>query len=332
MKKKPTILITGAAGFIGYHLSDALLRAGYRVLGVDSMTNYYDVRLKERRLANLRKHKRFTFKKCSILDPNLLRLMRRYRVREIYHLAAQPGVRYSVTHPESYGETNYLGTLAVFEAAREAGVRRVVYASSSTVYGKRSKRGAFSETDRIDAPLSVYGATKMANEALAHAYATLYSMDMIGIRFFTVYGPYGRPDLGLFIFTKQIFEGKPLRLFNKGKNRRAFTHIRDILPPLMKLIKKSPLVGARVYNLGGEKSVPVTTLVSYIEKAVGKKSTIAYLPAVPGDMPETIADTRKAARELGYRPRITLEKGVREFVAWYRENEPWLRRLKEPVL
>jgi UDP-glucuronate 4-epimerase len=326
---KKTILITGAAGFIGFHLAEALLRTGHTVVGVDSMTNYYDVALKRRRLALLRAHKRFIFKKLSVTQyAPLLALMKRENIGLVYHLAAQPGVRYSVTHPAAYAD-NYTGTLQVFEAARAAGVKRVIYASSSTVYGKRGKSGAFSETDRTDTPLSVYGATKVANEALAYAYASLYGMDMVGIRFFTVYGPFGRPDLGLFIFTKRIIEGKRVDLFNHGRTKRAFTHIHDVVRALVTLATAKGK-GARTYNLAGAQSVSLTKLISLIETTAGKRAKIRLLPAVAGDMPETIGDTKKAARELGYRSKVGIEAGVKEFVGWYTKNESWLSRLEEP--
>src|SRR6185437_12415767 len=263
MTKPKTILITGAAGFIGFHLAEALLRAGHRVVGVDSLTDYYDVRMKSRRLAVLKKYPRFVFKKQSIRDYGKLRaLLARENVEDVFHLAAQPGVRYSVSHPRAYGEDHYLGALNVFEAARAAGIKRVFYASSSTVYGARGKKGAFSETDRIDTPMSVYGATKVANESLAHAYASVYGMEMVGLRFFTVYGPFGLPDLGLFIFTKRIAEGKPVTLFNHGKTRRAFTHVSDIVPALISAFNKPVRPGARVYNLGGSESISLTALVA----------------------------------------------------------------------
>jgi UDP-glucuronate 4-epimerase len=331
MKKRKTILITGAAGFIGFHLAEALLRKGHRVIGVDSLTDYYDVRMKQRRLAFLKKYPKFSFTKLSVLEyEKLLALMKRSRVTDIYHLAAQAGVRYSISHPRSYGENNYVGTLNVFEAARVCGVRRVVYASSSTVYGARSRKGAFSETDVTDTPLSVYGATKIANEALAHAYASAYGMEMIGIRFFTVYGAFGRPDLGMFIFTKRIMEGKTVSLFNYGKTRRAFTHVSDVIPPLVNILKKPVRSGSSVYNLGGTESISLTTLITHIERALGKRAKVKLTPPVIGDMPETIADCRRAMKDLAYRPKMDIKKGVEEFAAWYRENNGWLKTLSEP--
>lgn len=324
------VLVTGVAGFIGFHLAEALLREGHRVVGVDSMTDYYDVRMKSKRLALLAKYPAFAFKKISILDyEKLVAFMRKERVGLVYHLAAQPGVRFSVSHPRSYAD-NYASTLNVFEAARACGVKRVVYASSSTVYGAREKKGAFSETDRVDTPMSVYGATKVANELLAHAYATLYGMDMIGIRFFTVYGPYGRPDLGLFIFTKRLLEGKRVDLFNFGKTKRAFTHVSDAVAPLVRIVRMPIRAGSRLYNLGGSEAVSLTKLIGLIETAAGTRANVRLLPSVAGDMPETIADCRKAARELSYRPKVGIKEGVAEFTKWYRENESWLKKLSEP--
>ncbi len=328
---KKTILITGCAGFIGFHLAEAFLRSGHRVIGVDSLTDYYDVRMKTRRLALLKKHKGFTFKKLSVLEfEKLCALMKRSRVDEVFHLAAQPGVRHSVSSPRSYGADNYLGTLNVFEAARVNGIKRVIYASSSTVYGVRKTKDAFKETDRIDTPMSVYGATKVANETLAHAYAHLYGMDMTGVRFFTVYGSFGRPDLGLFVFTKKILEGKRLDLFNYGKTKRAFTHVSDVVPSLMKLITKPVRSGSRVYNLGGTEAVSLTEIVALIENALQTSAKIRLAAPVSGDMPETIANTKKARKELGYRPKVRVKEGVYEFAVWYRENNSWLKGLKEP--
>lgn len=293
------------------------------------MTHYYDVRMKMRRRALLKKYKTFLFSKQSVLDyETLVALIQRECVTDVYHLAAQPGVRYSISHPRSYAD-NYLGTLNVFEAARACGVKRVVYASSSTVYGIRSNKRAFTETDRIDTPLSIYGATKVGNEALAHAYASAYGMEMIGIRFFTVYGPYGRPDLGLFLFTKRIREGKRIELFNFGNTLRAFTHVNDAVAPLVALLHKPIRGGAHRYNIGGAKAIPLTTLIALIEKALNTTAQVVRSPAVVGDMPETVADIRKAKKELGYVPRVSIEEGVKEFAAWYCEHESWLKTLND---
>lgn len=328
--RKRRVLVTGAAGFIGFHLAHALLAHGWSVAGVDAMTDYYDTRIKRRRLSILKKYPHFRFYKADISSyPVLERVIAKEKPHELVHLAAQAGVRYSLSNPWAYASANYLGTMNVFEAAKRLKLTRVLYASSSSVYGAGAAP-KMRETDRTDRPISVYAASKKANEALAHSYTYLYGMETVGLRFFTVYGRWGRPDLSLFKFTKNIVAGKPIDVYNRGKMKRSFTHVSDVVAGIEAILKKKPRGAATIYNLGGDEAVPLLTFIEHIERAVGKKAKKRLLPMQPGDVPETVADCTKARRELGYRARTDIKKGIGDFVSWFMENRAFLVSLSEP--
>lgn len=323
-------VITGAAGFIGFHLAAELLKNGWKVVGVDSMTDYYDARVKKRRLALLAANKAFSFHKLDIAAYKPLEaLLRKERPDEIVHLAAQAGVRYSLSDPWAYLMSNELGTLNVFEAAKRLGLPRVIYASSSSVYGANTK-SPMSEGDRTDSQISVYAASKKANEALAHSYRSLYGIEMIGLRFFTVYGVWGRPDLALFKFTKRILAGEPIDVYNRGRMKRSFTHVADVVAGIAAVLARAPSGRCEIYNLGGAEAVPLMTFVRHIERALGRKARKRLLPMQAGDVPETVADWKKAKRDLGFVPKTSIADGIAEFVAWFKEHETFLRTLKEP--
>ncbi len=327
---KRTICVTGAAGFIGFHLSKLLLESGYRVVGVDTLTSYYDVRLKRARLKELAKFPNFVFHRIDIAKYEKLEaVLQGERVTEIVHLAAQAGVRYSLTNPWVYADSNYLGTLNVFEAAHRLNLPRVVYASSSSVYGA-NKKTPFSETDRVDTPVSVYAASKKANESLAYAYHHLYGMEMIGLRFFTVYGTWGRPDMAYFKFTDRILRGASIDLYNHGRMKRSFTHVSDIVRAIQTQVEL-PVKGTyQLYNLGGSEVVSLSRFVALIEKFTKNKANTRMLPMQQGDVSATVADCTRAAKDLKYRPTVSIEDGLQEFVAWYKDHESFLRSLAEP--
>lgn len=328
--KKNTICVTGAAGFIGFHLSRLLLSSGYSVVGIDSISPYYDVRMKHARLRELKKHERFTFHKINIAQyEKLEEVLRESKVGEIVHLAAQAGVRYSLTNPWAYAEANYLGTLNVFEAAHRLNLPRVIYASSSSVYGTNKKQ-PFSETDRVDTPISIYAASKKANESLAYSYHHLYGMEMVGLRFFTVYGTWGRPDMALFKFARRILSGEPIDLYNNGRMKRSFTHVSDIVAAIQFQIEKKPQNKYRLYNLGGSEAVPLLRFVKLIEKNAGKKAQMRMLPLQAGDVPATVADCSSARRDLGFTPKVGMEEGIESFMEWFKEHEAFLNSLSEP--
>lgn len=328
MKKK--IFITGVAGFIGFHLAESLLKRGASVVGVDSIEAYYDVRVKQRRLSLLKKYPQFRFVKLSIADyAPFERLLKKEKPDELVHLAAQAGVRYSLKNPWAYAESNYLGTLNVFEAARRLGLKRVVYASSSSVYGANTKL-PFSESDRADQQISIYGASKKANESLAYSYHDMYGMEMIGLRFFTVYGRWGRPDLALFKFVQQILRGETIELYNHGNMKRSFTHVSDIVHGIERILAKKPTGRYALYNLGGAQAVSLKKFVELIEKNLGVKADKQLLPMQAGDVKETVADVRLAKKELGYVPKTTIEAGIADFVDWFLEHKDFLLSLKQP--
>src|SRR3989338_3755608 len=319
-KKKRTVLVTGAAGFIGFHVAKELLNRGYRVVGYDAVTSYYDVRLKKRRLAMLGKFSAFHFVKASVASyPALKRVMKAEHPDEIVHLAAQAGVRYSLVNPWIYADTNYLGTLNIFEIARQLRLPRVVYASSSSVYGANSKQ-PFQESDRTDLPVSIYGATKRGNEILARAYHHLFKTEMIGLRFFTVYGPWGRPDMALFKFARRILQDRPIELYNRGNMKRSFTYIDDIVRGVVSTIERAPKGRCEIYNLGGSETVPLKHFVGLIEKQFGKRAKKILKALQAGDVPETVADCSKARRELGFRPQVSIEEGIARFAKWFLEH------------
>jgi UDP-glucuronate 4-epimerase len=320
-----TILVTGAAGFIGYHVADALLRRGDQVLGLDNMNAYYDVALKEARLARLRRHNAFEFIKVDIADHEgaLRQLHGRDDVKRVIHLAAQAGVRYSLDHPFAYTDANITGHLSMLEFCRhQKGFENLVYASSSSVYGGNTKL-PFAVEDRTDTPVSLYAATKRANELMSHCYAHLYGIPQTGLRFFTVYGPWGRPDMALFIFTKAILEGRPISVFNNGDMKRDFTYVDDVVSGVISAVDSPQKVDARVphrvYNIGNHRSEPLMRLIELLETALGKKAIIQFAPMQPGDVKESYADITAIQRDLGFSPTTSIDVGVPKFVAWYRE-------------
>ena len=302
-----TILVTGAAGFIGAWTAKALVERGERVIGVANFNPYYDPRLKRPRVK---------IHEIDLADrAALARVFRANKIDRICHLGAQAGVRYSLQNPFAYENTNNLGTLNLLETARTAGVRSFVYASSSSVYGG-NRKAPFSVKDAVNRPLSLYAATKRANELTAHVYHHLYGFRCTGLRFFTVYGPWGRPDMALFSFTKAIMEGRPIELFNRGIMRRDFTYIDDIVAGVLAALDRN--TGYRIYNLGNSRPVTLGQFVRAIENSVGRKAVKKFLPLQPGDVPATWADIDSSRRRLGFRPRIGIEAGVQRFVDWYR--------------
>lgn len=327
MKK---VLVTGVAGFIGFHLAERLLTDGYTVVGIDNLSDYYDVRIKDRRLKILKGFPKFSFKKLDISDYEAFEeFLRKEKPKDIVHLAAQAGVRYSLTNPWAYATANYVGTLNVFEAAKRLKFPRVIYASSSSVYGT-NKKSPFSENDRVDTPMSLYAASKKANEALAYSYHHLYGMEMIGLRFFTVYGRWGRPDLALFKFARRIQAGKPIDVYNHGKMKRSFTHVSDVTGAIATLLTQKPTGRYKLYNLGGSEVVSLLAFVKLIEKNLGKKAKVRMLPIQPGDVPATVADTSAAKRDLGYVAKTKVEEGIADFIEWFREEQAFLATLEEP--
>ncbi len=330
-------LVTGAAGFIGYHVAAALLDRGDEVVGLDDLNPYYDVSLKEARLARLSVRPGFSFVRAALQDRAAIdAAFAQPRFDRMIHLAAQAGVRYSLTHPHAYAESNLIGFQNVLDGCRRTEVPHLVYASSSSVYGANTKI-PFAETDAADHPVSLYAATKRANELAAHAYSHLFGLPTTGLRFFTVYGPWGRPDMALFLFTRAILAGEPIKVFNFGRMRRDFTYVDDIVDGVLRAADRVPTAvdpsqsvapeaatpaGAaapyRVYNLGGDRPVELTALIDAVETALGRKAVRQLLPIQPGDVPETAADLTLARRDLGFQPKVGLEEGVGRFVAWYR--------------
>lgn len=320
-----SILLTGAAGFIGFHTARALLREGNTVLGVDSLSDYYDTSLKHARLEILTEEfpDTFFFSKGNIEDKVLMRKIwdaAPKPVTRVVHLAAQAGVRYSLENPYEYITTNVMGHLVLLELARhQEGFRNFVYASSSSVYGANEEM-PFSEEHRVDTPMALYAATKRCDELMSRSYAHLFKIPLTGLRFFTVYGPWGRPDMALFIFTKNILEGKPIPLFNEGEMKRDFTYVDDIVSGVIAALKQPPQgeVPHRVYNLGNGKSEPLMRYVQLIEKELGIKAQYDMLPMQPGDVPESFSDTTRAQKELGFSSKTNIDQGVKNFVDWYK--------------
>ncbi len=329
------ILLTGAAGFIGYHVAERLLTRGDEVIGLDNLNAYYDVRLKEARLARLTGRPGFAFHRLDLADRvGMERLFAAARPQRVIHLAAQAGVRYSLTNPHAYVESNLVGFLHVLEGCRHHGVEHLVYASSSSVYGANT-RMPFSVHDNVDHPVSLYAATKKANELMAHTYSHLYGLPTTGLRFFTVYGPWGRPDMALFLFTRAILEGRPIDVFNEGRMRRDFTYIDDIVEGVVRVTDRVPAghpdwsgeapdPGAsrapyRLYNIGNHAPVELLHLIATLEAALGRKAEKRLLPMQPGDVPATYADVDDLVRDVGFHPATPIEEGVARFVAWYRE-------------
>jgi len=329
------VLVTGTAGFIGYHVACKLLKRGDRVLGVDNLCDYYDVRLKESRLGQLQERHGFKFVKLDVADRQAVEeLFRRERFDRVIHLAAQVGVRYSLKNPQAYVDSNLVGFANVLEGCRQNGIKHLVFASSSSVYGANTAM-PFSVRQNVDHPLSLYAATKKANELMAHTYSHLYGLPTTGVRFFTVYGPWGRPDMAVFLFTKAILEGRPIDVFNYGRMQRDFTYIDDIVEGVVRILdtppepnsqwsgeKPDPATSSapyRIYNIGNHSPVELAYVIEVIEKCVGKKAKKNLLPMQPGDVPATFADIDDLVREVGFRPCTPIEDGIARFVAWYRE-------------
>lgn len=328
------ILVTGAAGFIGFHVARRLLEQGKAVIGLDNLNAYYDPALKRARLAILAQQARFRFEQADVADrERVADLFAAHRISHVVHLAAQAGVRHSLSDPSAYGQANLLGFLNILEACRHSACRHLLYASSSSVYGANT-RVPFRVTDNVDHPLSLYGATKKANELMAHAYAHLFAIPATGLRFFTVYGPWYRPDMAMWLFTEAILSGKPIRLFNHGRMRRDFTYIDDVTEAVVRLLDVPPAADAhwdaatpnpatsrapwRVYNIGNNTPVEITHLVGLLETVLGRAAQREFVEMQPGDVEETCADIADLEAAVGFRPKTPIEEGVRKFVAWYR--------------
>jgi UDP-glucuronate 4-epimerase len=329
------VLVTGAAGFIGFCLARRLLESGRAVIGIDNLNHYYDPALKEARLANLDERAGFTFHRLDLADrAPTEKLFGGGRFSCVVHLAAQAGVRYSLQNPHAYLDANLAGFLNVLEGCRSSGTRHLIYASSSSVYGANT-RLPFSVHDNVDHPISLYAATKKANESMAHAYSRLYGLPATGLRFFTVYGPWGRPDMAMFIFTRAILEGQPIRLFNHGQMRRDFTYIDDIVEAIERLLDRPPVGNPawsgdapdpssssapwRLYNIGNNRAVEVAKVVDLLERELGRKAVKELVDMQPGDVPETCADIDDLMRAVGFAPSTTIEQGIARFVSWYRD-------------
>ena len=311
-----TYLVTGAAGFIGFHVSRALLERGDRVLGLDNLNAYYDVSLKEARLRLLQDNEQFTFYPEDLANrEGLTKVFKQNRIQVVCNMAAQAGVRYSLVNPFAYQSSNLQGFLNIIHLSQEHQVENFVYASSSSVYGN-NKKVPFSVQDRVDKPISLYAATKKANELIAHTYSHLYSLPCSGLRLFTVYGPWGRPDMALFIFTEAITKNQPIEVYNFGKMRRDFTYIDDIVQGVLASMDRP--VPYAIYNLGNSRTVDLLYFIECIEKELGRKAEKKMLPMQPGDVVETYADISESERDLGFQPTTRIEKGIASFISWYR--------------
>ena len=327
------ILVTGAAGFIGYHVARRLLERGERVLGLDNLNEYYDVRLKNARLDQLTPFKKFSFVKADVVDRAALSsVFSSHTIRLVVHLAAQAGVRYSLLNPHAYIEANVSGFLHILEDCRHARVAHLVFASSSSVYGGNTKM-PFSVHDNVDHPVSLYAASKKANELMAHAYAHLYGIPCTGLRFFTVYGPWGRPDMALFMFAKAILEGRPIDVYNFGQMQRDFTYIDDIVEGVLRVLDRPASTNAdwsgdtpdpgtssapyRIYNIGSHRPVALSYVIELLERALGKTAKKHLRPMQPGDVPATYADVDDLIHDMDFKPDTPIEIGIQRFVDWY---------------
>ena len=327
------VLVTGAAGFIGFHLCRRLAERGDQVLGLDNLNDYYSVQLKRDRLAELKGVSDFSFRQLDVCDKELVTLCQHERFQVVVHLAAQAGVRYSLENPQAYVDSNLVGFANVLEACRHAEVGHLVYASSSSVYGA-NRRMPFSVHDNVDHPVSLYAATKKANELMAHTYSHLYGLPVTGLRFFTVYGPWGRPDMAIYKFTEAISAGRPIDVYNHGRMRRDFTYIDDIVEGVVRVCDRVPSPNPdwsgenpdpasstapyRLYNIGNNRPVELMRVIEILEGAIGRKAQKNMLPMQPGDVPETYADIDELARDVGFRPATPIEEGIARFVEWYR--------------
>ena len=331
-----TILVTGAAGFIGFHLSQRLLLNGDKVIGIDNLNDYYDPKLKKARLKILNANKNlFTFKKSNLEDKEVLKnIFLKYKPEIVVNLAAQAGVRYSLQNPYSYIDSNIVGFLNLLEECRRNTVKHLVYASSSSVYGGNTKM-PFIESQNVDHPISLYAASKKSNELMAHSYSHLFDIPTTGLRFFTVYGPWGRPDMALFLFTKNIINNKPIKIFNNGEMIRDFTYIDDIVESIIRVIQKPPKkdnssslenhkpdnswAPYRIFNIGNSNPTQLMNFISSLEKKLGKKAIKQYLPIQPGDVPGTESDTKSLEKWINFKPSTSVELGIAKFVEWYKE-------------
>lgn len=318
-----TYLITGGAGFIGFHLSKSLLEKGARVIGFDNMNDYYDVSLKEDRLAKLYYYDKYTFVKGDLADnADVFRVFQEYRPDIVVNLGAQAGVRYSIDNPSAYMESNMMGFFHILEGCRYFPVEHLVYASSSSVYGGNDKV-PFSTEDKVDEPVSLYAATKKSNELMAHAYSKLFSIPVTGLRFFTVYGSFGRPDMAYFKFTKKILAGEPIQVYNRGDMMRDFTYIDDIVRGVENILCNPPEKNAKgafykLYNIGNNKPVKLMDYIETLERCLGVEAKKEYLPMQPGDVYQTYADVTELMRDYDFKPDTSIEEGLRKFVEWYR--------------
>lgn len=334
MKERP-ILITGSAGFIGSHVARRLLADGRAVIGLDNMNAYYDPRLKSDRLKLFADHDNYHHITGDLADRDLIEaVFAKHRPKQVIHLAAQAGVRYAAENPHIYVSSNVTGTLHILEGCRNHEIEHLVFASTSSVYGANTKM-PFSEHDSAEHPLTLYAATKKANEVMAHSYAHLYGIPSTGLRFFTVYGPWGRPDMALFLFTKAILAGEPIKVFNHGHHRRSFTYVDDIVEGIIRILDKPPapdpgwdskhpdpatsgIAPYRIFNIGNEASVELLRYIEVLENQLGKKAEMDMLPLQPGDVPDTESDVTNLADAIDYRPQVSVEEGVAKFVEWYR--------------
>jgi UDP-glucuronate 4-epimerase len=331
----PAVLVTGAAGFIGFHVAQRLLSQGREVVGLDIVNDYYDPKLKQARLDILKRHPNFSFVKLDLADrARMKKLFADKRFPVVIHLAAQAGVRYSLENPHAYVDANLEGFINELEGCRHNGCKHLLFASSSSVYGANTKL-PFSVQDNVDHPVSLYAASKKANELMAHAYSHLYRIPSTGLRFFTVYGPWGRPDMAMFIFAKAILDGTPIKLFNHGKMRRDFTFVEDVSETVARLIDRPPQGNPnwsgdkpdpsssaapwKIYNIGNNNPEDLMHVVSLLEKEFGRTVTKEMLPMQPGDVPATYADIEDLARDIGFRPSTTIEEGIARFAKWYRD-------------
>lgn len=328
------VLVTGAAGFIGYHTARALVARGDEVIGLDNLNAYYDVKLKEARLEQLADQRGFTFHKLDLADrAGMERLFSDVRPQRVVHLGAQAGVRYGMEHPHAYIDANIVGTLHVLEGCRQHGVEHLVFASSSSVYGANTAL-PFSVHQNVDHPLSIYAASKKSNELMAHTYAHLYQLPVTGLRFFTVYGPWGRPDMALFKFTRSILAGEPIDVFNNGQHARDFTYIDDVVEGVLRTADRIPrpdpawsgahpdpatsMAPYRIYNIGNHRPVELMHFIAVLEKTLGREAKKNFLPLQPGDVPATFADVDDLIADVGFAPSTPLEEGIPRFVDWYR--------------
>ena len=329
------VLVTGAAGFIGFHTAKLLLERGDKVVGLDNLNDYYDVNLKEARLSQLNDYQNFSFERIDLADrAGVERVFQEHGLQRVIHLAAQAGVRYSIENPHAYIDSNVVGTLHILEGCRHFNVEHLVYASTSSVYGANTSM-PFSVRDNVDHPLSLYAATKKSNELMAHTYSSLYQLPTTGLRFFTVYGPWGRPDMALFLFTRAILRGEPIDVFNYGKHRRDFTFVTDIAEGVVRSMDQvaeldeqwdpsdpdpsSSAVPYRLYNIGNSEPVELMRYIEVLEDCLGRKAEKNLLPLQPGDVPDTFADVTELETAVGYRPATSVEDGVKRFVDWYLE-------------